>query len=150
MTETIGAWERKAKICLVDDVHDKGIFLQVLEKLEQENSINSEIMQSCAPQFEAAKSNLVNSNNQVFLCMFVWGYDSQHYLPFTSPLFRKEDVDVLQNYIKQFIQISIQCCSDGFEVVTFNDNNKLLAYAIQATCENEMMQINMQHYQSKQ
>jgi hypothetical protein len=80
--------------------------------------------------------------------MFVWGYDTQYYLPFTSPLFQKEDVGALQEYVEDFIKISIQCCSDGFEVTTFNENNKLLAYAIQATCENQMMQINLQRYQN--
>lgn len=150
MTETIGAWERKAKICLVDAVQDKEIFLQILEKLEKENSVNADVWKSCFPQIEAARVHLSDSIGGVFLCMFVWGYETQHYLPFTSQKFSKDDVEALQEYVEQFIQISIQCCSDGFEVTTFNENNKLLAYAIQATCENEMLQINLQHYQGKQ
>lgn len=150
MTESIGAWERKAKICLVDATRDKEIFLQVLEKLENENSNNEEVLLSCLQQIELAKSNLNDANEKVFLCMFVWGYETQNYLPFTSPLFSKDDIDLLQEYVRKFIQISIQCCSDGFEVTTFSETNKLLAYAIQVTCENEMMQVNLQHFQSKQ
>lgn len=150
MTENIGAWERKAKICLVDVIQDNEVFLQVLEKLENENLNDSEVFQNCSPQIELAKSNLKSTSEQVFLCMFVWGYETQNYLPFTSPLFFKEDVTVLNEYVKKFIHISIQCCSDGFEVTTFNEYNKLLTYAIQVTCENEMLQVNLQHYQSKQ
>ena len=149
MTEKIGAWERKAKICLVDAIKDKEIFLQVLNKLEQENASDAEVLRLCIPQIKHAKSHFDNANEDAFLCMFVWGYETQHYLLFTSPLFQKEDIDAMKEYVKKFIDISIQCCSDGFEINTFNDNNKLLAYAIQATCENEMMQVNLKQYQSK-
>jgi hypothetical protein len=59
--------------------------------------------------------------------MFVWGFDKQHYLPFCSGLFTNDDTEVIQQIVTQFIEISVQCCSDGFEIVTFNEENKLLA-----------------------
>ncbi len=143
MADEIGAWERKAKICLVDATKDNEIFTNVLEKLTTENSANKTVFNRCVKQIEDAKVNLDNKSENFFICMFVWGYESQLYLPFTSPSFKSDDVDLLHEIIKKFIDISIQCCSNGFEVVTFNDDNKLLAFALQATCENEMMQINL-------
>jgi hypothetical protein len=77
--------------------------------------------------------------------MFVWGFDKQHYLPFCSGLFTNDDTEVIQQIVTQFIEISVQCCSDGFEIVTFNEENKLLALAVQALSENRMMQFNLQN-----
>ena len=59
--------------------------------------------------------------------------------------FLNDDTEVIQQIVTQFIEISVQCCSDGFEIVTFNEENKLLALAIQALSENRMMQFNLQN-----
>ena len=39
MAATIGAWERKAKLCLVDASLDKDIFTSILENLLDENKL---------------------------------------------------------------------------------------------------------------
>jgi hypothetical protein len=145
MAEVIGAWEREAKIFLVDIKNDKEIFTFVLDKLVEENSAVTDVLNGCIAQINHAKQNLEKINN-FFICMFIWDFDSQFYLPFTSPVFESSDVWLLNEIVKKFIDISIQCCSDGFEVKTFNDENKLLAYALQVTCENELMQFNLKQY----
>ena len=150
MTQEIGAWERKAKISLVDVQHDKEMFLNVLDRLEEENSLNEHVLKLSMPQIELARSNLAGDSSKKFICMFVWGYDTQHYLPFCSDVFDDDNTEYLQQIIRRYIDISIQCCSDGFEVVTFSDNNKLLALTMQALCENEMMQINLRLKEGKQ
>ena len=150
MTQEIGAWERKAKISLVDIQHDKEIFENMLNGLEAENSANASVMQLSMPQIELARKNLASNQAKKFICMFVWGFETQHYLPFCSDVFDDENTEYLQHIIRLYIDISIQCCSDGFEVVTFSDNNKLLAMAMQALCENEMMQINLRLKESNQ
>ena len=143
MTATVGAWERKAKICLVDVSIDRDIFTDVLNNLLSENESDEDVYKITSPQIELAQQNLTATANEKFICMFVWGYDKQHYLPFCSGLFTDEDTEIIQKIVLQFIEISIQCCSDGFEVVTFNDENKLLAFALQALCENQIMQFNL-------
>lgn len=145
MAATIGAWERKAKLCLVDASLDKAIFTSILENLLDENKLNDEVSKITSPQIELARQNLSASANDKFICMFVWGFDKQHYLPFCSGLFTNDDTEVIQQIVTQFIEISVQCCSDGFEIVTFNEENKLLALAIQALSENRMMQFNLQN-----
>ena len=145
MVATIGAWERKAKLCLVDASLDKDIFTSILENLLDENKLNDEVSKITSPQIELARQNLSASANDKFICMFVWGFDKQHYLPFCSGLFTNDDTEVIQQIVTQFIEISVQCCSDGFEIVTFNEENKLLALAIQALSENRMMQFNLQN-----
>lgn len=147
MTQQIGAWERKAKISLVDVQHDKEIFLNVLDRLEEENSLNQHVLKLSMPQIELARKNLAGDSSKKFICMFVWGYETQHYLPFCSDAFDAENTEYLEKIIHLYIDISIQCCSDGFEVVTFGEHNKLLAMTMQALCENEMMRINLQHKQ---
>jgi len=149
MSEIVGAWERKAKICLVDVIQDNEVFSNLLHHLEQENQLNPQVFKLTSPQIDLARLHLSSGSDVKFICMLVWGYDTQQYLPFTSGIFENDDVELLQNIVKEFIEISIQCCSDGFEVTTFSDTNKLLAYAIQATCENEMMAINLKRYESK-
>lgn len=143
MTATVGAWERKAKICLVDVSIDRDVFTNVLNNLLSENESDEDVYKITSPQIELAQQNLTATANEKFICMFVWGYDKQHYLPFCSGLFTDEDTEIIQKIVAQFIEISIQCCSDGFEVVTFNDENKLLAFALQALCENQIMQFNL-------
>ena len=143
MATTIGAWERKAKICLVDVSIDKEIFTNVLNSLLNENKSDETIYNITFPQIELAHQNLSSTANEKFICMFVWGYDKQRYLPFCSELFSDEDTESIQKIVTQFIQLSIQCCSDGFELVTFNEQNKLLAFALQALCENQIMQSNL-------
>jgi hypothetical protein len=145
MAATIGAWERKAKLCLVDASLDKDIFTSILENLLDENKLNDEVSKITSPQIELARQNLSASANDKFICMFVWGFDKQHYLPFCSGLFTNDDTEVIQQIVTQFIEISVQCCSDGFEIVTFNEENKLLALAVQALSENRMMQFNLQN-----
>jgi len=145
MATTIGAWERKAKLCLVDASLDKDIFTSILENLLDENKLNDEVIKITSPQIELARQNLSASANDKFICMFVWGFDKQHYLPFCSGLFTNDDTEVIQQIVTQFIEISVQCCSDGFEIVTFNEENKLLALAVQALSENRMMQFNLQN-----
>jgi len=149
MSEIVGAWERKAKICLVDVIQDNEVFSNLLLHLEKENQSNLQVFQQTSPQVDLARLHLSSGANVKFICMLVWGYDTQQYLPFTSDIFGNDDVEFLQDIVKKFIEISIQCCSDGYEVTTFSDANKLLAYAIQATCENEMMAINLKRYESK-
>ncbi len=149
MTEEIGAWERKAEICLVDIRNDKDNFIGLLERMAGEYKSSPKYSNSCMPQIEIARNNLNDEIDDYFLCMFVWDYDNQYFIPFTSPVIKFEDVDLLHEVVIKFIEISIQCCSDGFEVVTFNDNNKLLAFALQALCENQIMQINLKHYEKK-
>ena len=143
MTATVGAWERKAKICLVDVSIDRDIFTNVLNNLLDENKSDESVYKITLPQIELAHHHLTSSNNEKFICMFVWGYDKQLYLPFSSELFNDEDTESIQKIVTQFIEISIQCCSDGFEIVTFNEKNKLLAFALQALCENQIMQHNL-------
>ena len=143
MTATVGAWERKAKICLVDVSIDRDIFTDVLNNLLSENKSDESVYKITLPQIELAHKNLTSSANEKFICMFVWGYDKQRYLPFCSALFNDEDTEIIQKIVSQFIEISIQCCSDGFEIVTFNEKNKLLAFALQALCENQIMQLNL-------
>ena len=121
----------------------------MLHHLEQENQSNLQVFQQTSPQIDLARLHLSSGADIKFICMLVWGYDTQQYLPFTSGIFESNDVELLQNIVKEFIEISIQCCSNGYEVTTFSDTNKLLAYAIQATCENEMMAINLKRYESK-
>ena len=145
MAATIGAWERKAKLCLVDASLDKDIFTSILENLLDENKLNDEVNKITSPQIELARQNLSASANDKFICMFVWGFDKQHYLPFCSGLFTNDDTEVIQQIVTQFIEISVQCCSDGFEIVTFNEENKLLALAVQALSENRMLQFNLQN-----
>jgi hypothetical protein len=143
MTTTVGAWERKAKICLVDVSIDRDIFTNVLNNLLDENKSDEYVYKITLPQIELAHQHLTSSNNEKFICMFVWGYEKQLYLPFSSELFNDEDTESIQKIVTQFIEISIQCCSDGFEIVTFNEKNKLLAFALQALCENQIMQLNL-------
>jgi hypothetical protein len=143
MTATVGAWERKAKICLVDVSIDRDIFTNVLNNLLSENKSDESVYKITFPQIELAHQHLTSSTNEKFICMFVWGYDKQHYLPFCSELFIDEDTESIQKIVTQFIEISVQCCSDGFELVTFNEQNKLLAFALQALCENQIMQFNL-------
>jgi hypothetical protein len=143
MTEKIGAWERKAEICIVDIRNDKDYFLSLLERMVEEYKSFPKYLNSCMPQLELAKNQLNHGVDDYFLCMFVWDYDNQYFIPFTSPIVKFEDVDLLNEIVVKFIEISIQCCSDGFEVVTFNDNNKLLAFALQALCENKIMEFNL-------
>ena len=143
MTATVGAWERKAKICLVDVSIDRDIFTDVLNNLLSENKSDESVYKITLPQIELAHKHLTSSANEKFICMFVWGYDKQHYLPFCSELFNDEDTESIQKIVTHFIEISIQCCSDGFELVTFNEQNKLLAFALQALCENQIMQFNL-------
>jgi hypothetical protein len=149
MTEEIGAWERKAEICLVDIRNDKDNFFGLLERMVGEYKSSPKYSNSCMPQIEIARNNLKYEIDDYFLCMFVWDYDNQHFIPFTSPVVKFEDVDLLHEIVIKFIEISIQCCSDGFEVITFNDNNKLLAFALQALCENQIMQIKLKHYEKQ-
>ena len=144
MTTTVGAWERKAKLCLVDASLDGTLFESVLNNLEEENKHNNDVYKLTLPQIELARQNLSGSTNDKFICMFVWAFDKQHYLPFCSGLFTTEDTEIIQQIVTQFIEISVQCCSDGFEIVTFNEQNKLLALAVQALSENRMMQLNLQ------
>lgn len=145
MTATVGAWERKAKICLVDVSIDRDVFTNVLNNLLSENESDEDVYKITSPQIELAHQNLTATANEKFICMFVWGYDKQHYLPFVSGLFTDDDTEIIQKIVTQFIEISVQCCSDGFEVVTFNEENKLLALAIQSLSENRMMQFNLQN-----
>ena len=145
MTETIGAWQRKAKLCLVDVSLDGTEFANILNNLFKENQNNNDVHKLTLPQIELARQNLSASANDKFICMFVWGFDKQHYLPFCSGLFTNDDTEVIQQIVTQFIEISVQCCSDGFEIVTFNEDNKLLALAIQALSENRMMQFSLQN-----
>lgn len=143
MTTTVGAWERKAKLCLVDASLDGNLFGSVLNNLVEENKHNNDVYKLTLPQIELARQNLSGSANEKFICMFVWAFDKQHYLPFCSASFNDEDTESIQKIVSQFIEISIQCCSDGFEIVTFNEKNKLLAFALQALCENQIMQLNL-------
>ncbi len=143
MTATVGAWERKAKICLVDVSIDRDVFTNVLNNLLSENESDEDVYKITFPQIELAHQNLTSTANEKFICMFVWGYDKQRYLPFCSGLFTDNDTESIQKIATQFIEISIQCCSDGFELVTFNEQNKLLALALQALCENQIMQMNL-------
>lgn len=145
MTATVGAWERKAKLCLVDVSIDREIFTNVLNNLVSENKSDKSVNEITFPQIELAHQNLSSTSNEKFICMFVWGYDKQRYLPFCSQLFTEDDTDNIQKIVAQFIEISVQCCSDGFEIVTFNERNKLLALAIQALSENRMMQFSLQN-----
>jgi len=149
MSDIVGAWERKAKICLVDVIQDNEVFSNLLNHLEQENQLNPQVFKQTSRGIELARIHLSSGSDVKFICMLVWAHENQQYLPFTSDIFENDDVELLQNIVKEFIEISIQCCSDGFEVTTFSDTNKLLAYAIQATCENEMMAINLKRYESK-
>ncbi len=149
MTEIIGAWERKAEICLVDIRNDKDNFIGLLERMVEEYKSSPKYSNSCMPQLEIARNNLNCEIDNYFLCMFVWDYDNQYFIPFTSPVIKFEDVDLLHEIVIKFIEISVQCCSDGFEVVTFNDKNKLLAFALQALCENQIMQIKIKHYEKQ-
>lgn len=147
MAEKVGAWEREAKIFLVDIKNDKEIFTNVLDKLVEENSAVPDVLNGCIAQINHAKQNLEKEDN-FFICMFIWDFESQFYLPFTSPIFESSDVWLLNRIVKKFIDMSIQCCSDGFQVKTINDENKLLAYALQLTCENEIMQFKLKNYEN--
>ena len=149
MTETVGAWERKAEICLVDIRNDKDYFLGLLERMVEEYNGFPKYSNSCMPQIEIARNNIKYEVDDYFLCMFVWDYDNQFFIPFTSPVVKFEDFDLLNQIVEKFIEISIQCCSDGFEIVTFNDNNKLLAFTIGALSDNQILQFKLNNYEKQ-
>jgi len=150
MTEEIGAWERKAEICLVDIRNDKDYFLSLLEHMVDEYKTFPKYSNSCMPQIEIARNNLNYEVDDYFLCMFVWDYDNQYFIPFTSPVAKFEDFDLLNKIVERFIEISIQCCSDGFEVVTFNDNNKLLAFTITVLSDNQILKYNLKQVEGEE
>ena len=79
--------------------------------------------------------NITNTNSNYIL------YSVANYKPYI--------INSVNEIVNKFIDISIQCCSDGFKVNTFNDENKLLAYALQSTCENEIMQFNLKSHEKK-
>jgi hypothetical protein len=144
MTDKIGAWERQAKICLVDVSLDRAIFENLLNNLQEENRDNEDVYKVSLPQIELALENLSAPKNVKFICMFVWDYNKQYYLPVCSKPFTIEDVDEITEIVKNLIEVSVKCCSDGFELVTFNESNKLLSLTIQALSENRMMQYSLE------
>ena len=149
MTNKIDAWERKALLYLVDTTHDGDAVYPLLEKLEEENNLIQTSENLWDKQIELARSNLATTEDKKFLLMFVWDFVNQIYLPFTSKLFNEEDIDYLTEIVTNLIKASVELCSDGFELKTMNEKNKLLAFTIQVLCENNLMQINLDYYRNK-
>ena len=149
MTNKIGAWERKALLYLVDTTYDVDAVYLLLEKLEKENNLIQITENLWDIQIEFARSNLASPEGKKFILMFVWDFDNQIYLPFTSKLFNEEDTDYLKETVANLIKASVELCSDGFELRTINEKNKLLAFTIQVLCENNTMQINLDYYRKK-
>ena len=149
MTNKIGAWERKALLYLIDTKYDADSVYLLLEKLENENNFKQITENLWDKQIEFARSNLVSPEGKKFILMFVWDFDYQIYIPFASKLFNEEDTDYLTETVANLIKASVELCSDGFELRTINEKNKLLAFTIQVLCENNTMQINLDYYRKK-
>lgn len=151
MSDYIGAWERRATIFLVDTLLDKDIFFPLLQKMEEEHALVPALTDAEAVrmQLDKAYECLAQTSGEKFICMFIWDFSNQAYLPFCSDSFVDSDTESIVNTIKSFITFSIDCCSNGFLFKTMNEENKLLALAIQALCENEMMQRSLAIYESK-
>lgn len=146
MTEQVGAWERPASILLIDTKSDREKFLPLLQQLEKEHKVIDAIK-----NYEAARKNIELAYNclediegRKFLIMFAWDYINQVYLPFSSGLFEDDEVEVIHNIVKEFIATALRCCCIGFDFRNLNEENRLIGFCIQALCENEMMQVEIQ------
>lgn len=150
MTDYIGAWERSATIFLVDTMLDTESFTPLLEKLEDEHASIPTLANSpvVLQQFQQARQCLTDESGGKFLCMFVWNYSNQAYFPVCTDLFQDSDTEIIMKFVKSFVDCLVGCSCKGFTLKTLNDENKLLALAIQALCENEIMQLNLSKYET--
>lgn len=137
MEAKVKEWEQKAKVCLVDPQHDRDVFASALDALERELKELGDVWMSSAIHFDRARDCLQDEGGRKFICMFVWDFHHQVFFPVSTGLFDESETEVLIEIIKEFMQFAFDCCSAGFEVVTFNDNNKLLALAMQLLCESQ-------------